>query len=258
MKLESWEFDVLGIYNPLRLGHLKTWFDFLRHQVADIPGDVVEAGVFQGKSLLAGGYVLNEVAPDKRLFGYDTFSGFPPVQTPEDDLARFDDLANDKRISPEYLARVRKNLAHLRYLKKVANLDFSNVSSSGSFEDTSQVSIENLANYLELSNISLIPGPFEETMTDVGPGPDKIAAAILDCDLYSSYLVSLGFIWPRLSPGGIIYLDEYYSLKFPGARIAVDEFFDGSDALLSNVTDEFNGFERWFVTKPTTKHNALS
>jgi len=101
-----------------------------------------------------------------------------------------------------------------------------------------------------LSNISLIAGPFEETMTDTASGPDTIAAAILDCDLYGSYLTSLAYIWPRLSPGGIIYLDEYYSLKFPGARIAVDEFFEGTTATLEGVSDEFNGFERWIVSKP--------
>lgn len=250
MKLESWEFDVLGIYNPLRVGHLQVWFDFLWNKVADIPGDVVEAGVFQGKSLLAAGYVLNEVAPGKRIFGYDTFSGFPAVDLPQDDVGLFEDLASEGRIKPEYFDRVRKNLAHLRFLKGAEKLDFSNVSSSGSFEATSEDSIEKLASYLELSNISLVTGQFEETMTDTGPGPERIAAAILDCDLYSSYLASLRYIWPRLSPGGILYLDEYYSLKFPGARIAVDEFFDGTDALLEGITDDFNGFERWFITKP--------
>lgn len=250
MKLESWEFDVLRIYNPLRLGHLQVWFDFLRNKVADIPGDIVEAGVFQGKSLLAGGYVLAEVAPEKKIYGYDTFSGFPPVDVPEDDLARFDDLAAQGRISANYLARVKKNLSHLRYLKKIEKLDFSTVSSSGSFEETSRDAIKNMATYLGLENVHLIEGPFEQTMTDEHPGPATIAAAILDCDLYGSYLTSLAYIWPRLSPGGIIYLDEYYSLKFPGARLAVDEFFEGTNAALEGITDSFNGFERWIVTKP--------
>ena len=79
--------------------------------------------------------------------------------------------------------------------------------------------------------------------------PESIAAAILDCDLYGSYLVALDFIWPRLSSGGIIYLDEYYSLKFPGARLAVDEFFDNKSSHFTKVVDDFNGFERWFVRK---------
>lgn len=250
MQLESWEFDVLKLYNPLRVGHLDVWFEFLRNKVAAVPGDILEAGVFQGKSLLAACTVMSEVAPDKKVYGYDSFSGFPPVDVPEDDLARFDDLASEGRISPEYLNRVHRNLAHLRFLKNIDNLDFSTVSSSGSFDATNGASIENLAHYIGLTNLSLVEGPFDETMTDSHPGPDVIAAAILDCDLYGSYVTALSYIWPRLSPGGIIYLDEYYSLKFPGARIAVDEFFEGTNATLEGVTDNFNGFERWLVSKP--------
>lgn len=251
MKLESWEFDVLRLYNPFRLGHLQVWFDFLRTKVAEIPGDVVEAGVFQGKSFLAGAYVLSEVAPEKKIFGYDTFSGFPPVNSPEDELSRFGELRAQGRISAQHLARVERNLAHLRHLRKLNTLDFSTVSSSGSFEETSLESIERMAGYLELGNIHLVAGAFDETMTEAQAGPEKIAAAILDCDLYESYVTSLAFIWPRLSPGGIIYLDEYYSLKFPGARLAVDQFFERTNAQFDSVTDDFNGFERWIVSKPS-------
>ena len=39
------------------------------------------------------------------------------------------------------------------------------------------------------------------------------------------YELALNYIWPSLTKKGIIYLDEYYSLKFPGARIASNEFF---------------------------------
>lgn len=250
MQLESWEFDVLRIYNPERLGHLEVWFDFLKNRVAHIPGDVVEAGVFQGKSLISAAHVLAQVAPEKKIYGYDTFSGFPPVAVPEDDPSAFDSLAAAGRISDRYLERVRKNLTHLKFLKKKEILDFSNVSSSGSFEATSRQSIEDLADYLGLQNLQIVEGPFDQTMSLTGSEPKSIAGAILDCDLYGSYLTALAFIWPRLSPRGIIYLDEYYSLKFPGARIAVDQFFEGTNAELTGTVDQFNGFERWFVTKP--------
>lgn len=247
--LESWEFDVLKIYNPLRNGHLKVWFDFLWNEVSGIPGDVVEAGVFQGKSLLAGAYVLSQVAPEKKIYGYDTFSGFPPIGVPEDDPARFEDLHKEGRVSDALIDRVRRNFSHLKYLNGLKELNYETVSSSGAFENTSQAGIESLASYLELENLEFETGPFEETMTP-GHGPGgPIAAAILDCDLHSSYLTALEFIWPRLSSGGIIYLDEYYSLKFPGARIAVDSFFEDRGATFQHITDEFNGFERWWVTK---------
>ena len=49
-------------------------------------------------------------------------------------------------------------------------------------------------------------------------GIDKVMSAVIDCDLYESYQDSLNFIWYKLSKRGFIHLDEYYSLKYPGAR----------------------------------------
>ena len=38
------------------------------------------------------------------------------------------------------------------------------------------------------------------------------------------YKITLQIFWPRLSINGRLFLDEYYSLKFPGARITVNNF----------------------------------
>ncbi len=43
----------------------------------------------------------------------------------------------------------------------------------------------------------------------------------LDCDLYHSYLDCLNFFHDKTN---LMVLDEYYSLKYPGAKIAVDEW----------------------------------
>ena len=247
--LESWEFDVLKLYNPLRTGHLKTWFDLLENDVPGIPGDIVEAGVFQGKSLVSGAYVLAQVAPDKLIYGYDTFSGFPPIGVPEDDPERFEDLYREGKISDQLIQRVRKNLDHLKHLRGDEPVNYETVSSSGNFANTQREDIERMARYLGLTNLKLVVGPFEDTMVS-GQGPTgPIAAAILDCDLHASYLTALEYIWPRLSSGGIVYLDEYYSLKFPGARVAVDKFAEKISGKLHQVSDDFNGFERWWLTK---------
>ena len=77
----------------------------------------------------------------------------------------------------------------------------------------------------------------------------ELMAAILDCDLYESYHTSLNFIWPKLSDNGYIYLDEYYSLKFPGAMIATDEFFQTKRQKPICHMKEKGDFERWSVIK---------
>jgi hypothetical protein len=74
-------------------------------------------------------------------------------------------------------------------------------------------------------------------------------AALLDCDLYSSYKIALPFIWERLSRGGYVYLDEYYSLKFPGARIACDEFFSLLFEKPLKAAQIQRDFERWYAIK---------
>ena len=71
----------------------------------------------------------------------------------------------------------------------------------------------------------------------------------LDCDLYNSYRLALPFVWGKLMCGGYIHLDEYYSLKYPGVRIAVDEFFSGKEDKPRMHGKRTMDFERWYVTK---------
>ena len=93
-------------------------------------------------------------------------------------------------------------------------------------------------------------GPFEKTMQSPAVQTNQYSLVFIDCDLYSGYLDTLTHCWPRLLPGGIIFLDEYYSLKFPGARIAVDEFLtDKSGYKVFDVSSEFDDFERWVIRK---------
>lgn len=55
----------------------------------------------------------------------------------------------------------------------------------------------------------------------------RIAFAHVDVDLYDSVLNCCRFIYPRLTPGGVMIFDDY-GLRFcPGARKAVDEYFQG-------------------------------
>jgi hypothetical protein len=53
-----------------------------------------------------------------------------------------------------------------------------------------------------------------------------------------------------MSMGGLVYLDEYFSLKFPGGRIATDEFLAGRpEASLIKFHERDGEFERWGVLK---------
>ncbi len=55
----------------------------------------------------------------------------------------------------------------------------------------------------------------------------------IDVDMYQPIRDSLEFFYPRLIPGGIIVLDDYGFLGFPGAKKATDEYLiDKSDFFL--------------------------
>lgn len=245
---ETWEFNVLGVSNYRTSSKLSAYFDFIKNNVADVPGDIVEAGVFQGRSLLATAMLLKELGSDRKVFGFDSFSGFPPVYHENDQLEKFDELATSGRISHSH-ADAAKRLKEYRAFLKGTPIDVKNISSSEAFAASNRETLERKIDFLGLDNVVLVPGPFNDTMTDHPETPSIIMATLIDCDLYDSYHTTLDFVWPRLSDGGFLFLDEYFSLKFAGARIACDEFFadkaDKPERL--SPPDEF--FERWCVKK---------
>jgi O-methyltransferase len=70
-------------------------------------------------------------------------------------------------------------------------------------------------------NILLHPGYFPETAEQVR---NEIFALVnLDADLYRPTRAALDFFYPRLSPGGIIFIHDY-NYKWEGIKKAVDEF----------------------------------
>ena len=245
---EDWEFSVLGVYNYRKPGQLRHYFDYIIEHHDHIDGHICEAGVFKGRSLLATGLLLKELGSSKQVYGFDSFLGFPPIYHQNDDISKFGQLLKIGRISDEHYSKVQKNLK-LRSIDIKDNISAANISLSGNFTDVRMEDVQRKIELLELDNVHLIPGPSDRTMTDAQPKPQKIMSALLDCDLYSSYMAALPFVWKRLSLGGYIFLDEYYSLKFPGARIATDEFFADKTDKPQRHKSEPGDFERWYVRK---------
>jgi hypothetical protein len=62
---------------------------------------------------------------------------------------------------------------------------------------------------------------------------DRFAFVSLDCDLYEPIKAGLEFFYPRLSAGGMIFVHDYSSGHWPGAKRAVDEFAE--DNMLQGV-----------------------
>lgn len=247
---DDWEFNVLGIYNYRKPGPWSAYFNFVRDNHSKIPGDILESGVFRGKSLIAMGMLLKELGSEKIVYGFDSFSGFPPVYHPNDSLDMFDALYKEEKISKDHLEAVRRNIQWREFLSNHSErIDAGNISSSGDFSSTNIEFVKRKIDLIGLDNIVLVDGPFSETMVDDRPDPKLLMAVAMDCDLYKSYLWTFSFSWPRLAINGMVYLDEYYSLKFPGARIATDKFLENRPHKLVIHDKKDGDFERWYVIK---------
>lgn len=245
---DDWEFSVLGVYNYRKPGQFAGYYRFLAENHDRVGGDVAEVGVFRGSSLLATALLLRELGSPKTVWGFDSFSGFPGYAE-QDQLSAFARLHEAGRMSDEHFAKVNRNIELRRFASRKA-IDVTNISSSGDFSDSSLGILEKKIAYLGLDNIDLVKGDFAHTMReDNRDGPGALCAALIDCDLYEGHRVSLPYVWKRLSRGGYVHLDEYYSLKFPGARLACDEFFAGMADQPEQHPPVPGEFERWFVRR---------
>ena len=226
----DWEFDVIKAYNYRKEGHLQDWFTLVK-KINEVEGDLIEAGVFTGNSFLGTSLLIQELHATKKLtrqvtnFGFDTFSGFPNIITVHDEWENFKHQLNKEIITKEHYLEVIKNWNYLKFLKNLESPSPTNLSSSGDFSKNSLELLNKKIKLLGLEkSVKIIDGVFTETMNNANI-PSKIAGVLFDCDLYSSYKTTLECMWPNLVKGGWFYFDEYYSLKFPGPRTAINEFF---------------------------------
>ena len=244
-------FNILKIenHNSNSNSRLRFWFDHCKKNINDISGDIFEFGVFRGQSIISMGILLKRLGSSKKIYGFDSFSGFPNYHE-NDSLDKFNELRGDL-----FESEISRRIELVTRLKKeLSNIDSSqaNISSSGEFNDTSYDAVKSKIELFGLDNIELIEGDFRETVPAFFKEKQKIIfSANIDCDLYDGYKICLPYISKYLQVGGYVHLDEYYSIKFPGARIACEEFLSSNDTDLSlekNDTPK-EEFERWYLEK---------
>jgi len=245
---DDWVFNTLGIesFNQSSRSRLRHWFTHLKDNVHNIDGDIFEFGVYKGGGVLSMGILLKILNSTKKIYAFDSFSGFPSYHK-NDSLDNFETRNDLFDHDMQHKAQLCRNLAEWR-LKEAVNP--SNISTSGDFSDISKAWLENRINQFELDNIVLVEGDFINSVPKFFDGYNgNIFSANIDCDLYEGYRSTLGPVYERCLPGSMIYLDEFYSLKFPGARIAVSEFFDGKNDELFKLRSFKHEFERWAIIK---------
>lgn len=168
-----------------------------------ISGAFAECGVWRGGSVLAMVRQLQRLGvEDRELYLYDTFEG---MTAPTDrDTSRFDPPA----------------LSTWREATSRSQQPWQELFNDQVFNETHVASLLQSAGY-PMERVHLIKGPVETTLPD--QGPDQLAVLRLDTDWYESTLHELVHLYPRLSPGGVLIIDDYG--HWEGCRQAVDEYF---------------------------------
>jgi O-methyltransferase len=187
--------------------------DGVEHAVrTGVPGAVVECGVWKGGSMMAAALTLIRLgATDRDLYLFDTFQGMPPP-TEEDAFSAYDGY------SP---------MRHWRRRRRDGGAN------SWHYVPADEVRAAVLSTGYPAERVHLVEGRVEDTLPTAAPG--EIAVLRLDTDWYESTKHELVHLYPLLSPGGVLILDDYG--HYEGARRAVDEYFDsaGGRPLLTRI-----------------------
>ncbi len=152
-----------------------------------VPGDLVETGVWRGGAVIFMRGVLRALGDSsRRVWACDSFAGLPPP-----DAGRYPRDAGDPHHTFSNLAvsekEVRANFARYGLLDE---------------------------------QVRFLPGWFRDTLPSAPI--ERISVLRLDGDMYESTMVALESLYPRLSPGGYLIVDDYGAV--PSCREAVTDY----------------------------------
>lgn len=162
----------------------------------NIPGDLIETGVWRGGAIIFMRAVLKAYdVTDRCVWGADSFQGLP-----KPDPSRYPADEGDVTFSYPELAvsldQVRANFERYGLLDK---------------------------------QVRFLPGWFRETLPTAPI--DRLSLIRLDGDMYESTYVALKNLYPKLSRGGYLIVDDYGACT--GCKRAVHDFREAH-----KITDE--------------------
>jgi O-methyltransferase len=192
---------------------LQALIDAVRYCVRrNVPGDFAECGVWRGGSVLAMLLTLQEEGvSDRDVHLFDTFEGM--TAPTEHDVSSIDPPALETWSQTEGKAWSQ-------------------------FFDESIFNLEQVREALTTSGypahrLHFVKGPVEDTLPT--NAPNQLALLRLDTDWYESTRHELEHLYPRLTDGGVLIIDDYG--HWDGARRAVDEYLEqtGQQLLLNRI-----------------------
>ncbi|MFK8030850.1 MAG: TylF/MycF/NovP-related O-methyltransferase [Gammaproteobacteria bacterium] len=169
--------------------------------VLPVKGSVIECGVNHGYGIMSWckfSSILEPVNLTRRVYGFDTFEGFPSVSEKDrsetSQHVKTGDLAADTKDELEELARIFDSTRFLGHIPK----------------------------------LKLIAGDATKTIpTFVEEHPHLLISLLfMDFDLYEPTRVALEHFLPRMPRGAVIAFDELDNPLWPGETQAMLEFLE--------------------------------
>ncbi|MCH5200691.1 MAG: class I SAM-dependent methyltransferase [Oscillospiraceae bacterium] len=180
---------------PYRLGNILAHYELYK-KITELPGDVIELGVFKGSSLIqfCTFRELLENENSRKIVGFDVFGEFPNAEKVESDTAFVEGW--NKQFSSEFPEK----------------------------ED-----IERSLQHKKIGNVELVKGNILETVDEyLERNPHtRIALLHIDTDVYEPAKYGLEKLFDRVVKDGVIVFDDYATIE--GETLAVEEFFKDRD-----------------------------
>lgn len=187
----------------------------LYRKIKDLPGNVVDIGVYRGVSLFSWAKFMEIFHPGdrmRRVYGFDNFAGFDTGFHEKDGRP---DPSINKVQGGWNAAPFRKELFE--------HIDM--------FHEDSMLP--------RAKRIVMIDGDVRKTVHDfVEKNPGfRVSLLHLDIDLYEPTLAALQAFYPLMVKGGIVIMDEYSFTNWAGESKAVEDYFGANMPRL--VTQDF-------------------
>lgn len=164
---------------------------------ANIPGSIVECGVWKGGSMMAAAHTLKRLAKDdKDLYLFDTYEG----------MTKPSDYDADHEGQPAFIEFDRTKR--------------TNNSSDWCYAPVEEVTRNLFSTGYNADRLRFIKGEVEDTIPRLAP--NQISLLRLDTDWYESTRHELIHLMPRLAAGGVLIIDDYG--YWQGNKKAVDEY----------------------------------
>ena len=166
----------------------------------NVPGDLIEAGIWRGGAIIFMRALLNAYGiGERQIIAADSFEGIP-----QNTAFRHDPVDAWQDRWSASLNEVKGNIERL-----------------GLLDD----------------RIEFLPGFFADSLGAMAHR--KFALIRLDSDSHDSVMTSLEHLYPRLSPGGIIIIDDWHLI---GCRFAINAYREKYDITEDIVAQDGNAF----------------